>query len=163
MHFHNEPASPPFDVPKNTVVPGEEQFRGEARKRQAWRTGASDEAMDAATAHRIKLRVQPACDAVQLLTDEMIRLAGGATPGKTIDRRRRCHTRQIAMYVCHVALGMTLTDIGLGFGRDRSTVAHACGVVEDRRDDRLYDEFVATLERIVVSATAIGQGACHDV
>jgi chromosomal replication initiation ATPase DnaA len=60
--------------------------------------------------------------------------------------------RQIAMYVCHVTLQMTLTAIGDGFGRDRSTVAHACAVVEDRRYDKDFDEFVAAIERIATLA-----------
>ena len=34
--------------------------------------------------------------------------------------------RQIAMYLCHVVLGKTITTVGLLFGRDRSTASHAC-------------------------------------
>lgn len=160
MHFPEEPKA--GSINNLNVGPAglSRQFGlgKEARKRQAWRDGSAAEKVDPATAHRVKQQVQPVCQAVRSLTDEMVRLTGGAIPSRSVDRRRNCHARQIAMYICHVALGMTLTDIGLGFGRDRSTVAHACGVVEDRRDDRLYDEFIATLERIAASAVTIGQG-----
>jgi hypothetical protein len=44
------------------------------------------------------------------------------------------YARQIAMYLAHVSCGLTLTEVGRGFGRDRTTVAHACKLVEDRRD-----------------------------
>ena len=64
-------------------------------------------------------------------------------------RRSAVHRRQVAMYVVHVVLGCSLTDIGLACGRDRTTVGHACHMVEDRRDDAAYDSFVAVIERIV--------------
>jgi len=58
--------------------------------------------------------------------------------------------RQVAMYLVHVALGVSLTRIGRLFGRDRSTVAHACQCVEDRRDDPAFDEFIEALERTLL-------------
>lgn len=67
------------------------------------------------------------------------------------DRRAACHARQISMYVCHVALGVPQADVGFAFGRDRSTVGHACHMVEDRRDDPAFDDLVAAVERIVVA------------
>jgi hypothetical protein len=54
--------------------------------------------------------------------------------------------RQLAMYLVHVALGVNFTRVGRLFGRDRSTVAHACQCVEDRRDDPAFDALVDTLE-----------------
>lgn len=47
--------------------------------------------------------------------------------------------RQVAMYLAHVSCGMTLTEVGAMFGRDRTTVAHACLKVEYRRDDPTFD------------------------
>jgi chromosomal replication initiation ATPase DnaA len=44
--------------------------------------------------------------------------------------------RQVAMYLAHVVCGLSLTAVGTLFQRDRTTVAHACGVVEDRRGPR---------------------------
>ena len=34
--------------------------------------------------------------------------------------------RQVAMYLAHVGCELSLTAVGRVFGRDRSTVAHAC-------------------------------------
>jgi chromosomal replication initiation ATPase DnaA len=59
--------------------------------------------------------------------------------------------RQVAMYLAHVACGLSLTDAGRLFGRDRTTVAHACGVIEDKRDDPLFDRALDLLEWAVPS------------
>jgi chromosomal replication initiation ATPase DnaA len=59
--------------------------------------------------------------------------------------------RQVAMYLAHVACGLSLTDTGRLFGRDRTTVAHACGVIEDKRDDPLFDRALDLLEWAVPS------------
>lgn len=61
--------------------------------------------------------------------------------------------RQVAMYLAHVACGLSLTDTGRLFGRDRTTVAHACGVIEDRRDDPLFDRALDLLEWAVPALT----------
>lgn len=60
--------------------------------------------------------------------------------------------RQIGMYVCHVAIGMTMQDVAFGFMRDRSTVVHACHLIEDMRDDSEFDTIVSTIERIAQAA-----------
>lgn len=57
--------------------------------------------------------------------------------------------RQIAMYLAHVVGGQTLTDVGTHFRRDRTTVAHACRLVESRRDDPSFDRVVELLEWVI--------------
>jgi chromosomal replication initiation ATPase DnaA len=57
--------------------------------------------------------------------------------------------RQIAMYVSHVWLGLSLTEVGRYFGRDRTTVAHACQVVEDKRDNPQIDRILSSIEAVV--------------
>jgi hypothetical protein len=54
--------------------------------------------------------------------------------------------RQVAMYVAHVWFALSLSEVGRRFDRDRTTVAHACRVVEDRRDDPRVDRVVAAIE-----------------
>ena len=55
--------------------------------------------------------------------------------------------RQVAMYLVHVMLGVNLTVTGRLFGRHRSTVVHACHLIEDRRDNPQFDALVDVLER----------------
>lgn len=57
--------------------------------------------------------------------------------------------RQAAMYVAHVGVGLTMTEVGELFRRDRTTVAHACAVIEDLRDEPGFDYALQCLEGIV--------------
>jgi chromosomal replication initiation ATPase DnaA len=54
--------------------------------------------------------------------------------------------RQAAMYLARVSLGFTLSQAAGLFGRDRTTAAHACRVIEDRRDDPRFDAKLAAIE-----------------
>jgi chromosomal replication initiation ATPase DnaA len=60
--------------------------------------------------------------------------------------------RQITMYVAHVVLRLNMADIGRGFNRDRTTVKHACHLVEDLRDDEDFDHIVLMVERVALAA-----------
>jgi hypothetical protein len=74
----------------------------------------------------------------------------------TRGRARIALARQVAMYIAHVGYGLSLTEVGRLFERDRTTVAHACGVVEIRREDPDFDEAVVLLELIVRAV----EGSC---
>ena len=52
---------------------------------------------------------------------------------------RAAFARQVAMYLAHTGFELSLETISRVFGRDRSTVSHACHVVEDGRDDIWLD------------------------
>jgi chromosomal replication initiation ATPase DnaA len=60
--------------------------------------------------------------------------------------------RQIAMYVTHVGLGISMQEVGRGFARDRTTVRHACHIIEDLRDDADFDRAVVMTERVALAA-----------
>jgi chromosomal replication initiation ATPase DnaA len=53
--------------------------------------------------------------------------------------------RQAAMYLAHVCCRMSLTEVGAMFGRDRTTVSHACLQVEYRRDNPNFDRALDVL------------------
>jgi chromosomal replication initiation ATPase DnaA len=57
--------------------------------------------------------------------------------------------RQSAMYLAHVALGLSFAEVGRVFGRDRTTAAHACRKIEDRRADTQLDAALAELEQVL--------------
>jgi chromosomal replication initiation ATPase DnaA len=57
--------------------------------------------------------------------------------------------RQAAMYLAHVSCGLSFTDTGRIFHRDRTTVAHACCLMEDRRDDARVDRTLDLLEAVL--------------
>lgn len=71
--------------------------------------------------------------------------------------RSRCEAgvaeaRMLAMYLVHVVLGRSYSEVGEFFGRDRTTVAHACARIEDMRDNASVDADVAALEAEIESA-----------
>lgn len=76
--------------------------------------------------------------------------------------RGRCDValaRQTGMYLARVTLGMTLADAGMLFGRDRTTAAHACRLVEDLRDDVRFDALLEAIETFVLHAKLQSGGA----
>lgn len=58
--------------------------------------------------------------------------------------------RQVAMYLVHVACGISLSRVAAAFGRDRSTVAYAVRSLELRRDQPEFDAWVQALEESIV-------------
>lgn len=64
--------------------------------------------------------------------------------------------RQVAMYLCHVAFELSLARTARAFGRDRSTVSHACNAVEDRREDPRFELWISGLETMLHEAPAPG-------
>ncbi len=78
-------------------------------------------------------------------------------PARELRRPGRCsddvsRVRQIAMYCAHTVLGMSMADVGKGFGRDRTTVIHACHIIEDLRDDREFEAILLRIEQLVAAA-----------
>lgn len=59
---------------------------------------------------------------------------------------RAALARQVAMYLAHVVLGMTMSEIAGAFGRDRTTASHACQRIEEMREDPAHDSQLEWLE-----------------
>jgi len=57
--------------------------------------------------------------------------------------------RWSAMYLAHVELGMSFADVGRAFGRDRTTAARACELIEQRRDEPELDAALSELAHVV--------------
>ena len=62
---------------------------------------------------------------------------------------RNAFARQVAMYLASVGFGMSLGRVAQAFGRDRSTVRHACMVIEERRENPGFDQWMDALEASV--------------
>lgn len=60
--------------------------------------------------------------------------------------------RQVAMYLAHIVYELNHTQIGRLFSKDRSTVSHACKVVEDSREDGVFDMKLIRLENFLRQA-----------
>jgi chromosomal replication initiation ATPase DnaA len=77
--------------------------------------------------------------ALDLAMTSVFGIESGALWHGTRGAKETAFARQIAMYLAHVSCGMTLTDVGVMFGRDRTTVSYGCLKVEYRRDDPVLD------------------------
>jgi hypothetical protein len=63
--------------------------------------------------------------------------------------RRVSTARQIGIYLAHVTAGLPLVTVAGHFRRDRTTAAHACRLIEDRRDDEKFDAELNGLEELL--------------
>ncbi|MDX2308487.1 MAG: helix-turn-helix domain-containing protein [Hyphomicrobium sp.] len=107
------------------------------------------------------------CERLRVIIEQSVAQVFGIAlrdlEGPTRGRAHVALARQIAMYTCHVSCGRSLTDVGRIFGRDRTTVAHACSLVEDRRDDALFDHVIELLDRIVRSLIEPRSAFVHHI
>ncbi len=67
----------------------------------------------------------------------------------TRGRQKTAFARQVAMYLAHTGSGLSLSGVGRLFGRDRTTVAHGCALVEDARDDAVFDRTLSHMESAI--------------
>lgn len=79
----------------------------------------------------------------------VMRAFGLNLPTLMAERRGRApvaFARQVAIYVTHTHLGLTLTAAARRFHRDRTTAGHACRRVEDSREDPDVDRRIEAVE-----------------
>ncbi|HYK14158.1 MAG TPA: helix-turn-helix domain-containing protein [Burkholderiales bacterium] len=86
------------------------------------------------------------CDAAALATAAAFAVPVGELQASSRRSPYVALARQSGMYLSHVAFGVNLSAVGRAFGRDRTTAAHACRLIEDRRDDPAVDAVLASLE-----------------
>ncbi|MEM1409998.1 MAG: helix-turn-helix domain-containing protein [Pseudomonadota bacterium] len=86
-------------------------------------------------------------------TDLVLAVTGRAfnVQREALMSKQRCQadiafSRQVAMYLFHIVFGGTYKQVGALFGRERTTVAYACSLVEDERDDVAFDRKLDLLE-----------------
>ncbi|MEO0327267.1 MAG: helix-turn-helix domain-containing protein [Pseudomonadota bacterium] len=54
--------------------------------------------------------------------------------------------RQVSCYLMHTILSMSLVEIAKAYRKDRTTIGHACRLVEDLRDNPKFDQTLVELE-----------------
>lgn len=104
-----------------------------------------------------------ACDGVIDLMAAVFSIDSRALRSPSRSATDIARVRQIGMYVAHVTLGMRMGDVATGFSRRKSTVVHACHLIEDMREDREFDRVVAKVEEIVRIAFSLAvPGVVHE-
>lgn len=104
-----------------------------------------------ATTRRSPISAKRICHGVAELAAAEFGLDAAAMMSSTRGAPRAAYVRQVAMYLAHVGFALSFEAIGRSFGRDRTTVSHACRVVEDSRDDTKLDRRLAGLEIMCVA------------
>jgi chromosomal replication initiation ATPase DnaA len=97
-------------------------------------------------------------DEITLVEQLVMRAFGLDLPTLISERRGRApvaFARQVAIYLSHVHLRMSLTRAARLFRRDRTTAGHACRRVEDRRDDPEVDRRIEAVTMALDSVLAL--------
>jgi chromosomal replication initiation ATPase DnaA len=97
---------------------------------------------------------------ITLIEQLVMRAFGIDLPTLISDRRGRApvaFARQVAIYLSHVHLRMSLTVAARLFRRDRTTAGHACRRVEDRRDDPEVDRRIEAVATALEGLIALGR------
>lgn len=69
-------------------------------------------------------------------------------------------SRQVAMYLMQTVFDINATRTAELFGRDRSTVAHAIKVIDESREDPVFDRKLLQIESFLTNGlTAFGETA----
>ena len=66
--------------------------------------------------------------------------------GRKIGMRQEVFARQVAAYLCQTVFDMSTPRVAELFTRDRSTIQHALSVVEDSREDPVFNRKLMKLE-----------------
>ncbi len=86
---------------------------------------------------------------VEALVESAFGIAGSALHAPGRGAARVAFARQVAIYLSRVRLGLSYSAAGRFFGRDRTTAAHACRVIEERREESSLDSLLDCLERAI--------------
>ena len=85
---------------------------------------------------------------------ELVAAVEGVPVDKLLDPARgdsrAAAVRHLAMYLSHVMLSRPQLRVGRLFGRDRTSVSHACAQIEDRRDEADFDAHVCAIEATIL-------------
>ena len=84
--------------------------------------------------------------------------------GRKIGLRDEVFARQVAAYLCQTVFNMSTPRVAELFTRDRSTIVHALQVVEESRDDPVFNRKLIKTEDFLIQSLhtygpSIGGGA----
>ena len=105
------------------------------------------------------MAANPAIDVHHRFVVRLVAFAAQVSPDEILSRGRgtteASGARHLAMYLLHTKLSLPFAVIAKLFGRDRTTVAHACSAIEDLRDIPERDDFVGELESMLELAISM--------
>ena len=88
---------------------------------------------------------------LEKLIESVFSVRSGQLRAPTRGLAHVARARQVAIYLGHVALGLSLSVLATYFDRDRTTITYACHTIEDARDENGFDALLDTLEKQLLS------------
>ncbi len=67
--------------------------------------------------------------------------------------------RQVAAYLCQTVFNMSIPRVAELFHRDRSTITHALNVIEDAREDPVFNRKLLKAENFLIDSLHTFRGA----
>lgn len=67
--------------------------------------------------------------------------------------------RQFGMYIAHTMFGLSMAEVAYAFCRERTTVKHACHLIEDMRENEKFDRSVSSFEYFIRALYPCGGSA----
>lgn len=78
---------------------------------------------------------------------------------KTRATKQEVFARQLSAYLCQTVFDMSIPRVAELFSRDRSTIVHALNVVEDSRDDPVFNRKLLKAEAFLNDSLQTFRGA----
>jgi len=75
--------------------------------------------------------------------------------GRKIGIRHEVFARQVAVYLCQTVFDMSSPRVAELFSRDRSTISHALNVVEESREDPVFNRKLLALEDFLTGSLQV--------
>lgn len=72
--------------------------------------------------------------------------------------KQEIFARQVAAYLCQTVFDMSIPRVAQLFSRDRSTIVHALNVVEEGRDDAVFNRKLSKVESFLTESLDIFRG-----
>jgi hypothetical protein len=72
--------------------------------------------------------------------------------GRKIGGRHEVFARQVAAYLCQTIFDMSAPRVAELFSRDRTTIIHAVQVVEESRDDPVFNRKLIKTENFLIES-----------
>ncbi|WOC15238.1 helix-turn-helix domain-containing protein [Pseudochrobactrum sp. MP213Fo] len=88
-------------------------------------------------------------EALLLLVSTFFHVSIDELRGERRGSRQVARIRQLGMYIAHTMFGLTMAEVAHAFSRERTTVKHACHLIEDLRDDAGFDSSVSSFEYLI--------------
>lgn len=72
--------------------------------------------------------------------------------GRKIGLRQEVFARQVAVYLCQTVFNMSIPRVAELFSRDRTTITHALAVVEESREDPVFNRKLMKMEDFLLDS-----------